>query len=268
MTVSPPRRRSRIVFWIAAIAILSAIVATALLANGERNLRAIAERYHITWLNLTLPPPPRPPPHINGKAKSIPVLPRAGKPAARLLADLQAAPAAFLRHWKISGETICGRIAQAGVAVGQWHQGDLDSSTFECSYETPIADNAPSEQPSLFIIVRGLPDGEVDNVRIKVILPDTPAGNTLRQQFQTLVRMLVQETQWRDLGEAADQIDKLENVTVSAFGAKLVFSHEFANPRRFNLILDLDKPNKDQNATAAFFDTSKHFPLADGPVGK
>jgi len=264
MTVSPPRRRSRIVFWIAAIVILSAIVATALLANDKRNLRAIAEHYHIGWLNFAPTVSPRRPPGVKHGARPIAVAPAVGQPVPqRLFAGLEAAPSTFLRHWKISGETVCNRIGQAGIAIGQWHQGDLDSSTFECSYQTAISETATSEQPSLFVIVRGTSDGDVANVRIKAILPDNQAGSELRRKFQALVQVLVQETQWRDLNDAVDQIDKLQNVTQSAFGARLVFSHEFADPRRFNLILDLDKPTKDQSATAAFFNTPKWFPLPE-----
>lgn len=271
MTVSPPKRRSRIVFWIAALVILSAIVATALLANDKRNLRTIAERYHITWLDFTPPPsPPQPAPRVRRGARLIAVAPFVGKPVSRqFFADMQAAPARFLRHWKISGETVCNQIAQAGFAVGPWHQGDLDNSTFECSYQTPFSETAASEQPSLFVIVRGTSDGDIANLRVKAILPDTQAGNKLKQQFQTLVRVLVQETQWRDFDDAADQIDKLQNVTQSTFGAKLVFSHEFANPRRFNLILDLEAPAQDQAAAVAYFDTTKHLPFATtSPVEK
>jgi Family of unknown function (DUF6030) len=266
MTVAPPRRRSRIVFWIAALAIVSAIAATALLANDKRNLRAIAERYHIGWLNFAPTIPPRQPPPAR-HTRPITVSPAVGKPVPpRMFSNLQAVPSTFLRHWKISGETVCDRLGQAGIAIGRWKQGDLDSSTFECSYETPISETAISEQPSLFVIVRGTSDGDVANVRIKAILPDTPAGADLNRQFQALVRVLVQETQWHDLDDAVAQIEKLQNVTQSAFGAKLVFSHEFANPRRFNLILDLDKPTRDQIATAAFFDTSKRFSLPEAPA--
>lgn len=259
MTVAPPRRRSRIVFWIAALVVVSAIVATALLANDKRNLRAIAERYHVAWLDFPPTIPPRQPPQAR-RTRRLAVSPVVGNPVPpRIFSDLRAAPSTFLRHWKISGETICDRLAQAGIAIGRWQQGDLDSSTFECSYETPISETTTVEQPSLFVIVRGTSVGDVVNVRIKAILPDSPAGADLNRQFQALVRVLVQETQWRDLNDAAGQIEKLQNVTQSAFGAKLVFSHEFANPRRFNLILDLDKPTKDQAATAAYFDTSKRL---------
>ena len=268
MTVSPPRRRSRIVFWIAAIAILSAIVATALLANDKRNLRALAERYHIAWLNFAPTIPPLPP-HAKQAARPVAVSPAVGKLASQHLLDgSQATPATFLRHWKISGETVCSRMAQAGIAVGAWHQGDLGSSTFECSYQTPVSETDTSERPSLFVIVRGTSGGDIANVRIKAILPDSAAGDELKRQFQVLVKVLIQETQWRDLNEAADRIGKLENATQSAFGARLVFSHEFADPRRFNLILDLDKPSRAESATAAFFDTSKHFPLAEGSPAK
>lgn len=263
MTVAPLKRRSRIVFWIAACAILSAIVATALLANDRRNLRAIAEHYHITWLDVAPTAAPIEPPRAKRTGR-IAVAPLTGISVhLHLFAELHATPSTFLRRWKVSGETICARIAQAGIPVGAWKQGDLDSATFECSYQTPVSEAATADRPSLFVIVRGTPNGDVANVRIKAILPETPAGADLNRQFQALVRVLIEETQWSDLNGATDQIEKLENVTQTAFGAKLAFSHEFANPRRFNMILDLDKPTMDQTATAVYFDTPRWLALPE-----
>jgi hypothetical protein len=266
MTGIPPRRRSRVVFWVAAIAILSAIAATALLANDKRNLRIIAERYHLTWLDLAPVVPPRPPSPTKPPTRPIAVRPAVGKLAPqRFFSDLQAVPGVFLRHWKIAGEDICSRITEAGIAVSKWGKGGLDNETFECSYQTPVSETSTSEQPSLFVIVRGAPKGDIGNVRIKAILPETPAGNELQKKLQVLVRVLIEETQWRDLSDAANQIDELQNVTKSAFGARLVFSHEFGDPRRFNLILDLDSATAHQRAAAAYFDRSKHLALPHGP---
>ena len=47
MSVAPPRKKSWAVFWIAAVVIGSIILATALLANDMRNLRALDRRYHL-----------------------------------------------------------------------------------------------------------------------------------------------------------------------------------------------------------------------------
>lgn len=266
MTGTPPRRRSRLVFWIAAIAILSAVAATALLANDKRNLRIVAERYHLTWLHLAQVPPPSPPLPIKIPNRQIAVRPSVGKLAPqRFFSDLQAGPGVFRRHWKIAGNDICSRIAEAGIAVSKWGKGGLGDATFECSYQTPVSETSTSEQPSLFLIVRGAPKGDIGNVRIKAILPETPAGKELQKKLQVLVRVLIEETQWRDLSDAANQIDELQNVTKSAFGARLAFSHEFADPRRFNLILDLDSSAADQRAASVYFDRSKHLALPHAP---
>jgi len=269
MTVSLPRRRSRVVFWISAIAILSAIVATALLANDKRNLRMIAEHYRLSWLDqgaLMPPPPPAPTkpaaparPPATAVAMTQPKAERLIPP--HLLAGLPNAPSAFLRRWKVSGKLLCSRIAEAGFAVSPWHQSDMDPATFECSYQSPASDNAAPEQPSLFFIVRGSAAGDVGNIRIKAILPETPAGDALKLKFQALFRAIVRQTQWRDMNDAADHIDRLENITQSAFGARLMFAHEFEDPKRFNLIIDLERPNEIQRTTATFFDRAKWLQL-------
>lgn len=269
MTVAPPLRRSRLVFWVAAIGILSAIVATALLANDGRNLHALAEHYHWRWDAPKAATAPMPAVAAADRAgrrgPRLAAAPQAtAKPLPRqLVTDLRATPAAFLRRWKLSGETLCRRIAEAGIAVGPWHKGDFDSSASECSYETPAADGSPAQPASLFVIVRGTTAGAIENVRIKAILPDNTAGDAVKRTFVALLGVLVRDTQWGDLGDAVAQIGRLENVTQSSFGARLVFSHEFADQRRFNLILDLDQPSPAQSPTAAFFDASKWLPLPE-----
>ncbi len=262
MTVSPPRRKSTLVFWLAAIVILTGIVATALLANNERNLRFLAERYHIGWLGYTPPEPIKKPPAIKHIPKPVTAAPRTVRPLpTHLLTDLKATPGIFLRRWKLSGQTLCDKIALAGFAVGPWHPSAFDGSTFECSFQTPGSEAAKGEPPSLFVIVRGNARGEVGNIRVKAILPETDAGKALQGKFQNLLATIVEAVRWRDFGDAVERIGRLENVTQTSWGARIVFSHEFAEPRRFNLILDLDRPTGDQKASGTFFDTSKWLPL-------
>ncbi|MBO9099860.1 MULTISPECIES: DUF6030 family protein [unclassified Rhizobium] len=267
MTVSPPRRKSRIVFWLAAILILTGIVATALLANDRRNLRFLAYRYHIGWLGYETVMPPKKLPQAKQGPRPVappPSPPAVVKPVAtRLFTNLNSAPSFFLRRWKIAGEKACNAISRAGFPVGPWHQGAIDNSTFECSYQTPVSETAAEEQPSLFVIVRGTPKGEVSSIRVKAILPETPAGQELQAKFQGLVHAIVQAVGWSDLSDATDRIGRLENVTQSSFGARIAFSHEFADPRRFNLILDIDRPTGDRIVAANFFDTSKWLPLPE-----
>lgn len=122
MTVSPPRRKSRIVFWLAAILILTGIVATALLANDRRNLRFLAYRYHIGWLGYETVMPPKKLPQAKQGPRPVappPSPPAVVKPVAtRLFTNLNSAPSFFLRRWKIAGEKACNAISRAGFPVG------------------------------------------------------------------------------------------------------------------------------------------------------
>jgi hypothetical protein len=61
MSVAPPRKKSWAVFWIAAVVIGSIILATALLANDMRNLRALDSRYHLNLFPRPEQKPTSPP---------------------------------------------------------------------------------------------------------------------------------------------------------------------------------------------------------------
>jgi hypothetical protein len=257
MTIAPPRKKSRAVFWIATIVIGSAILATVLLANDQRNLKALAHRYHVTWFDQ---------PAIIA-AKPIVVAKTRPKPAQQILLSdhLLEIPkpeltGSFIRTWRISGEDLCGKLTEAGLPLSEWKQSGFDTGTFECSYETNSTRGA--DMTSLFLIVRGTPSGDVANIRIKVILPDTDAGRAMREKFNAAVDTLIRESQWPDFQTSADSIERLENVTQTAFGAKLTFSHEFDDARRFNLILELERHTPEQRRTAAFFDEAKWLPPA------
>jgi hypothetical protein len=260
MSIAPPRRKSRAVFWISTLAFGSAIAATFLLANDMHHLRRLAGRYHVTWFGHWLfpPPPAAEKPVVALKAKPRPALPRQAEmalPDHALDPVSPALPASFIRTWKISGEDFCARLADAGIPVGEWKPSGFDAGTFECSYET--RDGEGSDAASYFIIVRGMADGELSNVRLKVILPDTPAGRDFRQKFVSAATLLVNDSQWPDFQAALVPIGRLENITLSAFGAKLSFSHEFEDVRRFNFVLDLERTTPEQRRTGDYFDRSR-----------
>lgn len=288
MTIAPPRRKSRIVFWIAALAVISAVLATALLANDKHNLRLLAERYHWTWLRLDETPSPIPqavsanPPAAAPKkeaqetppepaaqrgARVIAVRPVVGQPVSlRLFADPKQNPSDFVRRWKVSGVRLCDEIAAAGISMSRWHPAEFADALSECSMETPVSPTDTSaDPPSLFAIIRGTQKGEIQTIRMKAVLPETAAGNAMKDRFLALVRLVITETQWLDFKTAADRIGKLQDVTQSTSGVKLTFAHEMENPRRFNLLLEIDLSTPEMEQTAAFFDATKRFPLPRHP---
>jgi hypothetical protein len=260
MSVAPPRKKNRLVFWIAIAVIAVAIVATVLLANDKRNLKALAHRYGVTWFDEV----PKAPGPIAAAEPKRPQPRNVKVPKHAFDAVIPATAATFTRYWRISGDELCAHLTQAGLDVGPWTQSGFDAGTYECSH---MLEGKPAGQPddaaSLFVIARGTPSGEVSGLRMKLIAPDTDEGRAMREKFSAVVDTLVKETQWSDFRESLDAVGRLENATQAAFGAKLTFSHEFADPRRFNFILELNRATPDERRSAAYFDREKWLASPD-----
>lgn len=261
-----PRRKSRVVFWIFMLAIVAGIIATALLANDKRNLRDLVQRYKITWINLDAEVTPKP---LTTARRGNRLIPSAFTFPSRLprhaFESFKTPPSTFLRHWQVTGERLCAAFSEAGLDVQPWHQGDLYSSTYECSAEITEKGTASSEPASLFLIVRGTPAGDISSVRFKVILPDTDEGRAVHKKFNLAVEVLFKESRWAELDSVLDQIQQLENVKQETSGVRLVFTHEFTDVRRFNLILDLNASTPALRLTAAYFDKTKWMKQASPP---
>ncbi|MDL2399425.1 DUF6030 family protein [Rhizobium mayense] len=300
MSVAPPRKKSRAVFWIAAIVIGSIILATALLANGMRNLRALDARYHLelfkasaqqllTPAETTTAPQTaagqtaNPKPVETGPSKTAPANPPTTTAHALAPAQMPATPAkapaaakatrarrshlfdapvdalrgAFIRSWRTTGPMLCADLIKSGLPVGEWRQSALGAATYECSYEIQKGGNGEPNAASFFIIIRGTPAGELDNIRIKVIMPDNADGRAIGEMFVDSVVALLTETRWLDFQTALDAIGKLQDVTQQAFGTKLAFFREFQNDRSFNLQLGLERKTPEEIRTAIVFDKAR-----------
>ncbi|MEZ2220501.1 DUF6030 family protein [Rhizobium sp. RCC_161_2] len=294
MSVAPPRKKSRAVFWIAAIVIGSIILATALLANDMRNLRALDTRYHLNLFSQPAHPPPAPaaaiasPPADNAAHPTTtpattaaqapikpvkvtqaaqPVKPAHAHPSSHILdPPVDALRGAFLRSWRISGQTLCADLTKFGLPVGEWKQSALGVGTFECSHQIQKGDFGNPNAASFFVIARGTPTGDLDNIRIKVIMPDNADGRAIGETFIDAVVMLLTETHWLDFQAALDAIGKLQDVTQEHFGAKLSFFREFQNDRNFNLQLELHRTTPEQIRTAIVFDKAR-WTLRSVPPG-
>ncbi|GES44052.1 hypothetical protein RsS62_33040 [Rhizobium dioscoreae] len=283
MSVAPPRKKSRAVFWIAAVVIGSIILATALLANDMRNLRALDSRYH---LNLFPKPeqhaaapaapaqeqqpahaatPAAAAPKTSGPAAtSVRVKPATvtAKPSVKKRSHLLDEPvdallSAFVRSWRISGQALCADLQKFGLSVGEWRQSELGTSTSECSYAVQKGAYGDPKAASFFIIARGKPSGEIDTIRIKVIMPDNDDGKAVAGTFVDTVVLLLNETHWLDFQAALEAVGKLQDVTLQAFGAKLAFFKEFQSDNNFNLQLELRRTSPEQLRTAIVFDKAR-----------
>ncbi|MDL2407102.1 DUF6030 family protein [Rhizobium calliandrae] len=306
MSVAPPRKKSRAVFWIAAIVIGSIILATALLANGMRNLRALDARYHLELFKVSarqLPTPAvmttapqttaghtvNPKPVETGASKTAPANPPTTTAPARTPATpakagaaakvtraqrshlfdapVDALRGAFIRSWRTTGPILCADLIKSGLPVGEWRQSALGAGTYECSYEIQKGGNGEANAASIFISVRGTPVGELDSVRIKVIMPDNADGRAIGEMFVDSVVALLTETRWLDFQTALDEIGKLQDVTQRAFGTKLAFFREFQNDRSFDLQLGLERKTPEEIRTGIVFGKAR-WTLPSPPPAK
>ncbi|MFK0161781.1 DUF6030 family protein [Rhizobium sp. NPDC090279] len=290
MSVAPPSKKSRAVFWIAAVVIGSIILATALLANDMRNLRALDSRYHLNLFPKqeqqavaaapTAPLPEQQPAHaattppavvpatsapasrpasrnVRAKPVSVTTRPSVKKRSHLLDEPVDALLSAFVRSWRMSGETLCADLEKFGLPVGQWRQSELGTGTSECSYAIQKGAYGDAKAASFFIIARGKPSGELETIRIKVIMPDNDDGKAIAGTFVDTVVLLLNETHWLDFQGALDAIGKLQDVTLQAFGAKLSFFKEFQGNNNFNLQLELRRTAPEQIRTAIVFDKAR-----------
>ncbi len=283
MSVAPPRKKSRAVFWIAAVVIGSIILATALLANDMRNLRALDDRYHLNLFpkpeqHAAAPAAPaqeQQPAHAAAPAATAPktsgptatsvrVKPATvtAKPSVKKRSHLLDEPvdallSAFVRSWRISGQTLCADLQKFGLSVGEWRQSELGTGTSECSYAVQKGAYGDPKAASFFIIARGKPSGEIDTIRIKVIMPDNDDGKAVAGTFVDTVVLLLNETHWLDFQAALEAVGKLQDVTLQAFGAKLAFFKEFQSDNNFNLQLELRRTSPEQLRTAIVFDKAR-----------
>ncbi len=283
MSVAPPRKKSKTVFWIAAVVIGSIILATALLANDMRNLRALDSRYHFNLFPAPQQQEASSPPKTAPEQKPAQAaMPRSTAPAAQtetlkrnrvksaaaakppaakkshlLDEPLDALLSAFVRSWRISGQTLCADLQKFGLSVGEWRQSELGAGTSECSYAVQKGAYGDPKAASFFIIARGKPSGEIDAIRIKVIMPDNDDGKAIAGTFVDTVVLLLNETHWLDFQAALEAIGKLQDVTLQAFGAKLAFFKEFQSNNNFNLQLELRRTSPEQLRTAIVFDKAR-----------
>jgi hypothetical protein len=283
MSVAPPRKKSRAVFWIAAVVIGSIILATALLANDMRNLRALDDRYHLNLFpkpeqHAVVPTAPVQEPQPSHAATPPAAAPKTSAPASSSVrvkpATVTAKPfvkkrshlldepidallSAFVRSWRISGQTLCADLQKFGLSVGEWRQSELGTGTSECSYAVQKGAYGDPKAASFFIIARGKPSGEIDAIRIKVIMPDNDDGKAVAGTFVDTVVLLLNETHWLDFQAALETIGKLQDVTLQAFGAKLAFFKEFQSNNNFNLQLELRRTSPEQLRTAIVFDKAR-----------
>lgn len=250
----PLKRKSRTLPILISIALACAIIGTPLLlANDKRHLRSLLDYFHIDWLH--------PKPAVEdavSEAKMARPQPSQSPPVpARLvLPVLHDLPSAFVREFRISGQTLCEVFAQSGFVIGDggWKASPYDINIYEClAEEMHAATDGTNDFASFFLDIKGTPDGRVTSLRMKIASPPTEDGKRMREQLDKALTLSAQQLRWTDLPHtiAAQDYD------TDHFGMRVSIKREFNNQDRINILVVPTDRTAELKRTRNFFDTTQ-----------
>ncbi|MFS2177415.1 DUF6030 family protein [Rhizobium pisi] len=239
--------RIPVVFWLLLTMSLSLVMGTVLLSNDMKHLKAVGHYFGFDLFpeEVKLPPPkalPRPMPPATFKL-----------PLHAVEAPVVQAASAFLRTWRISGPAMCAALRDAGIQTGDWAATSFNADTYECFFEHSGKREKDQLPNSTFVIVRGDAAGTINNMRVKIINPQTDQNGQLDPGILRIFEIMLQQPQWLDFHEALSAIKNLRDVKEDGFGASISFTHEGLNAGHYNFTLSLDATSGPQKRTRSYF---------------
>ncbi|WP_183913837.1 DUF6030 family protein [Rhizobium lentis] len=246
--------RIPVVFWLLLTISLSLIIGTVLLSNDMKHLRTIDRYFGLDLFSYEVKPP-------TPKA-----LPRPAPPAAVRFPLLATEPpmaqtaSTFLRTWRISGAEMCAALRHAGIQTSEWAAASFNADTFECFFEHNGKREKDQLPSSIFVIVRGDAAGTINNMRVKIVNPETDQYGQLDPNILRIFEVMLSQPQWLDFHEALSAIKNLRDIKEDGFGASITFSREVLNPDRYNFTLSLDAASGPQKRTRDYFSDRTWLP--------
>ncbi|ODN69420.1 DUF6030 family protein [Methylobrevis pamukkalensis] len=128
---------------------------------------------------------------------------------------------------------------------------DIEDPDLEDEAFTP-----PAPLPSsLFIVVQGPANGDLDRIRIKMNIENTATSRDTRKRMQEITRLVFATLRWPEVPGLARAIDNLDPFERDWKGVRVRFSRERGDVPRFNLVLAPRPP-----AAASSRDVSRFRP--------
>ena len=254
------RPRIPLVFWLLLTISLSLVMGTVLLSNDKKHLKTLG---HYFGVDLFPPPEPKPAPP---KALPRPAPASFTIPSRIIETPMAQTASTFLRTWRISGAAMCAALRDAGIETSDWAAASFNADTFECFYEhsgTRQKDQLPN---SVFVIVRGDAAGTINNMRVKIVNPETDQYGQLDPGILRIFEIMLLQPQWLDFHEALNAIKNLRDIREEGFGASISFTREVLNPGRYNFTLSLDATSGAQRRTRNYFSNRIWLPSPEPTV--
>ncbi|MBP2237594.1 hypothetical protein J2Z31_004117 [Sinorhizobium kostiense] len=252
------RGRAGIAFFLSAVALIfTAILATVLLANEQRNLRQL-----LTALGLetSAAQPERPPlpsrtPQRRPKPETV-VLPE------RIFADLNAPEQQFLRQLRSDPRALCEALREAGFRDLEWTS--AESGRWECSSLVPFARPGDQKSSSIFIFVKGSDEDEITSFRVKLNIEHPDDTQVVTSGAAMAAAVFLSHVRWADRESVALKIQALDEFDLRRFGSRIQFKRESGETPRYNLLANQARRTRPKSIAETFFDRDQWLAAGDG----
>lgn len=225
-----------------------------LLANDKRHLRALLAYYNVAhWMPLQADLKKEYAPHTTPRKKTSAAI--AIIPEHLLTLPNVNSLSAFTRELRVSGPELCGALSRVeGFSEGgSWMVDPFDHQRFECQMLSSSGVSEADPASSIFIDIKGDPNGAVKSARIKVKTVSGTLDPTIQVALTKAYSILIAQTRWPDFAAKSSFLTSPKPFTMEAFGATISLQQERFDPESFNLFLKETESSAEQKRTRLYF---------------
>jgi hypothetical protein len=249
--------RSGVAFFLIAVALVfTAILATVLFANEQRNLiRLLAAMGFEIGAPEAERPPERAAPRKRPESQRV-LLPT------HILADLQTPGQQFIRAIRSDPRALCEDLRESGFRELEWKS--AESGRWECSTLVPFARPGEGQSSSIFILVKGSDEDEITSFRVKLNIENAEDTQPVTSAAAKAASVFLTEVRWADSTSIALKIQALQEFDLKRFGSRIQFKRESGDTPRYNFLANRAARTRPRSIAELYFDREKWLAPGDG----
>ncbi|AUX78062.1 MULTISPECIES: DUF6030 family protein [Sinorhizobium] len=254
--------RSGVAFFLSAVALVfTAILATVLLANEQRNLKQVLTAMGFQDVLREAAPTPAPEAARPRPKETEPL--RALLPV-RTFADLRTPEQQFIRQIRSDPRALCERLREAGFRELAWKS--AESGRWECSSLVSFVRPGAATSSSIFIFVKGSDEDEITSFRVKLNIEHSEDTQAVTSAAATAASVFLKQVHWADSESVTLKIQALSEFDLKRFGSRIQFKRESGDTPRYNFLANQAAPRRAKSAAELYFDREKWLAPWDGSI--
>jgi hypothetical protein len=252
-------RSGRMFFLVAVGLIFAGILATVLLANGQRNLHMLLAYLGYPDLLATAEPAHKQVKIIRSKSVRLPparvVLP------VYAFGDFKAPQQQFVRVIQSDPRTLCEQLRAGGFGGLNWTVSAANEDNWECSSSIELPASGETVQSSVFIFIKGDGENRVTSFRVKLNIEKPADSAKIADLAGNAANIFLRQVRWENSSEIIGKIRALEAFEIRSFGSRIQFKREFGETPRYNFLANQLSKRGPKTRGDLFFDRGEWFPL-------